>query len=187
MKWPITINVSGRHIPDTVEWNRSDTGEVTEDVSVDLKATTDDLWNTPPFTDIGLADVAAFLNQTAFNPDGSTNITRWVCWPQPTMANGLYVVDNVITNDWSDDRFVTGFTVTAIDAEPQVSDHLPSRFCWPIWNHQTQVRTGIRIKRWPKTWANGAWNERTHDVGYARYADVDTSDMPAFKLMIVLS
>ncbi|CAK1815212.1 Biofilm-associated surface protein [Vibrio crassostreae] len=114
----VTITINGADDPSdiTVGEGDSDTGEVTEDVDVDLESNNLITSGTLTITDVDDNDVAAFQPNGVFNPEGSTNDTALGMLTITDDGAWTYVVDNDDVQYLDDDEFVTEvYTVTAID------------------------------------------------------------------------
>ncbi|OQQ10396.1 cell surface protein [Vibrio splendidus] len=112
----ITINGADDPSDITVGEGDSDTGEVTEDVDVDLESNNLITSGTLTITDVDDNDVAAFQPNGVFNPEGSTNDTALGMLTITDDGEWTYVVDNDDVQYLDDDEFVTEvYTVTAID------------------------------------------------------------------------
>ncbi|CAK1992972.1 VCBS domain-containing protein [Vibrio crassostreae] len=114
----VTITINGADDPSdiTVGEGDSDTGEVTEDVDVDLESNNLITSGTLTITDVDDNDVAAFQPNGVFNPEGSTNETALGMLTITDDGAWTYVVDNDDVQYLDDDEFVTEvYTVTAID------------------------------------------------------------------------
>ncbi|MCK8086470.1 VCBS domain-containing protein [Vibrio sp. 1CM8B] len=112
----ITINGADDPSDITVGEGDSDTGEVTEDVDVDLESNNLITSGTLTITDVDDNDVAAFQPNGVFNPEGSTNDTALGMLTITDDGEWTYVVDNDEVQYLDDDEFVTEvYTVTAID------------------------------------------------------------------------
>ncbi|MBE8578433.1 VCBS domain-containing protein [Vibrio sp. OPT18] len=114
----VTITINGADDPSdiTVGEGDSDTGEVTEDVDVDLESNNLITSGTLTITDVDDNDVAAFQPNGVFNPEGSTNDTALGMLTITDDGEWTYVVDNDDVQYLDDDEFVTEvYTVTAID------------------------------------------------------------------------
>ncbi|WP_061040338.1 VCBS domain-containing protein [Vibrio coralliirubri] len=112
----ITINGADDPSDITVGEGGSDTGEVTEDVDVDLESNNLITSGTLTITDVDDNDVAAFQPNGVFNPEGSTNDTALGMLTITDDGEWTYVVDNDDVQYLDDDEFVTEvYTVTAID------------------------------------------------------------------------
>ncbi|CDT71264.1 Putative biofilm-associated surface protein [Vibrio coralliirubri] len=112
----ITINGADDPSDITVGEGDSDTGEVTEDVDVDLESNNLITSGTLTITDVDDNDVAAFQPNGVFIPEGSTNDTALGMLTITDDGEWTYVVDNDDVQYLDDDEFVTEiYTVTAID------------------------------------------------------------------------
>ncbi|TKE64822.1 VCBS domain-containing protein [Vibrio sp. F12] len=114
----VTITINGADDPSdiTVGEGDSDTGEVTEDVDVDLESNNLITSGTLTITDVDDNDVAAFQPNGVFNPEGSTNDTALGMLTITDDGEWTYVVDNDDVQYLDDNEFVTEvYTVTAID------------------------------------------------------------------------
>ncbi|CDT60501.1 Putative biofilm-associated surface protein [Vibrio coralliirubri] len=114
----VTITINGADDPSdiTVGEGDSDTGEVTEDVDVDLESNNLITSGTLTITDVDDNDVAAFQPNGVFNPEGSTNDTALGMLTITDDGEWTYVVDNDDVQYLDDNEFVTeSYTVTAID------------------------------------------------------------------------
>ncbi|MCY9862418.1 VCBS domain-containing protein [Vibrio coralliirubri] len=112
----ITINGADDPSDITVGEGDSDTGEVTEDVDVDLESNNLITSGTLTITDVDDNDVAAFQPNGVFNPEGSTNDTALGMLTITDDGEWTYTVDNDDVQYLDDDEFVTEvYTVTAID------------------------------------------------------------------------
>ncbi|WP_122082469.1 VCBS domain-containing protein [Vibrio coralliirubri] len=114
----VTITINGADDPSdiTVGEGDSDTGEVTEDVDVDLESNNLITSGTLTITDVDDNDVAAFQPNGVFNPEGSTNDTALGMLTITDDGEWTYVLDNDDVQYLDDDEFVTEvYTVTAID------------------------------------------------------------------------
>ncbi|WP_086773633.1 VCBS domain-containing protein [Vibrio coralliirubri] len=112
----ITINGADDPSDITVDEGDSDTGEVTEDVDVDLESNNLITSGTLTITDVDDNDVAAFQPNGVFNPEGSTNGTALGMLTITDDGEWTYTVDNDDVQYLDDDEFVTEvYTVTAID------------------------------------------------------------------------
>ncbi|CAK3286084.1 Biofilm-associated surface protein [Vibrio crassostreae] len=114
----VTITINGADDPSdiTVGEGDPDTGEVTEDVDVDLESNNLITSGTLTITDVDDNDVAAFQPNGVFNPEGSTNDTALGMLTITDDGAWTYVVDNDDVQYLDDDEFVTEvYTVTAID------------------------------------------------------------------------
>ncbi|CDT97269.1 Putative biofilm-associated surface protein [Vibrio coralliirubri] len=112
----ITINGADDPSDITVGEGDSDTGEVTEDVDVDLESNNLITSGTLTITDVDDNDVAAFQPNGVFNPEGSTNGTALGMLTITDDGEWTYTVDNDDVQYLDDDEFVTEvYTVTAID------------------------------------------------------------------------
>ncbi|CAK3790309.1 Cell surface protein [Vibrio crassostreae] len=114
----VTITINGADDPSdiTVGEGDSDTGEVTEDVDVDLESNNLITSGTLTITDVDDNDVAAFQPNGVFNPEGSTNETALGMLTITDDGEWTYVVDNDDVQYLDDNEFVTEvYTVTAID------------------------------------------------------------------------
>ncbi|MGF1850558.1 VCBS domain-containing protein [Vibrio satsumensis] len=114
----VTITINGADDPSdiTVGEGDSDTGEVTEDMDVDLESNNLITSGTLTITDVDDNDVAAFQPNGTFNPEGSTNDTALGMLTITDDGEWTYVVDNDDVQYLDDDEFVTEvYTVTAID------------------------------------------------------------------------
>ncbi|WP_172380219.1 VCBS domain-containing protein [Vibrio sp. Vb339] len=112
----ITINGADDPSDITVGEGDSDTGEVTEDVDVDLESNNLITSGTLTITDVDDNDVAAFQSNGVFNPEGSTNGTALGMLTITDDGEWTYTVDNDDVQYLDDDEFVTEvYTVTAID------------------------------------------------------------------------
>ncbi|WP_333913564.1 VCBS domain-containing protein [Vibrio coralliirubri] len=112
----ITINGADDPSDITVGEGDSDTGEVTEDVDVDLESNNLITSGTLTITDVDDNDVAAFQPNGVFNPEGSTNDTALGMLTITDDGEWTYTVDNDDVQYLDDDEFVSEvYTVTAID------------------------------------------------------------------------
>ncbi|CDU11274.1 VCBS domain-containing protein [Vibrio coralliirubri] len=112
----ITINGADDPSDITVGEGDSDTGEVTEDVDVDLESNNLITSGTLTITDVDDNDVAAFQPNGVFNPEESTNGTALGMLTITDDGEWTYTVDNDDVQYLDDDEFVTEvYTVTAID------------------------------------------------------------------------
>ncbi|MCG9564764.1 VCBS domain-containing protein, partial [Vibrio chagasii] len=114
----VTITINGADDPSeiTVGEGDSDTGEVTEDVEVDLESNNLTTSGTLTITDVDANDVAAFQPNGIFTPEGSTNETALGMLTITDDGEWTYVVNNDDVQYLDDDEFVTEvYTVTAID------------------------------------------------------------------------
>ncbi|CAK3956332.1 Cell surface protein [Vibrio crassostreae] len=114
----VTITINGADDPSdiTVGEGDSDTGEVTEDVDVDLESNNLITSGTLTITDVDDNDVAAFQPNGVFNPEGSTNDTALGMLTITDDGEWTYVVDNDDVQYLDDNEFVTeSYMVTAID------------------------------------------------------------------------
>ncbi|MDN3630280.1 VCBS domain-containing protein [Vibrio lentus] len=178
----VTITINGADDPSeiTVGEGDSDTGEVTEDVSVDLESNNLMTSGTLTITDVDANDVAAFESDGTFNPDGSTNDTALGMLSITDDGEWTYVVNNDLVQYLDDDEFVTEvYTVTAIDGTT------------------SEVTITINGADDPSEITVGEGDSDTGEVtedlnvdldtnelmtsGTLKITDVDTSDMPAFK------
>ncbi|CDT67325.1 Putative biofilm-associated surface protein [Vibrio coralliirubri] len=114
----VIITINGADDPSDITEGEgdSDTGEVTEDVDVDLESNNLITSGTLTITDVDDNDVAAFQPNGVFNPEGSTNDTALGMLTITDDGEWTYVVDNDDVQYLDDDEFVTEvYTVTAID------------------------------------------------------------------------
>ncbi|WP_061019301.1 VCBS domain-containing protein [Vibrio splendidus] len=176
----ITINGADDPSDITVGEGDSDTGEVTEDVDVDLESNNLITSGTLTITDVDDSDVAAFEPNGTFNPEGSTNDTALGMLTITDDGEWTYVVDNDDVQYLDDDEFVTEvYTVTAIDGTTsEVTITIngaddPSEITVGEGDSDTgEVTEDVDVD--PDT------NELSVS-GTLTITDVDTSDMPAFK------
>ncbi|MFM2628188.1 VCBS domain-containing protein [Vibrio chagasii] len=114
----VTITINGADDPSeiTVGEGDSDTGEVTEDVEVDLESNNLTTSGTLTITDVDANDVAAFQPNGIFTPEGSTNETALGMLTITDDGEWTYIVNNDDVQYLDDDEFVTEvYIVTAID------------------------------------------------------------------------
>ncbi|WP_060982748.1 VCBS domain-containing protein [Vibrio splendidus] len=176
----ITINGADDPSDITVGEGDSDTGEVTEDVDVDLESNNLITSGTLTITDVDDSDVVAFEPDGTFNPEGSTNDTALGMLTITDDGEWTYVVDNDDVQYLDDDEFVTEvYTVTAIDGTTsEVTITIngaddPSEITVGEGDSDTgEVTEDVDVD--PDT------NELSVS-GTLTITDVDTSDMPAFK------
>ncbi|MFS1861673.1 VCBS domain-containing protein [Vibrio lentus] len=178
----VTITINGADDPSkiTVGEGDSDTGEVTEDVSVDLESNNLMTSGTLTITDVDANDVAAFESEGTFNPDGSTNDTALGMLTITDDGEWTYVVDNDLVQYLDDDEFVTEvYTVTAIDGTTsEVTITIngaddPSEITVGEGDSDTGEVT--------EDWNVDLETNELMTSGTLTITDVDTSDMPAFK------
>ncbi|OBS97195.1 cell surface protein [Vibrio tasmaniensis] len=178
----VTITINGADDPSeiTVGEGDSDTGEVTEDVSVDLESNNLMTSGTLTITDVDANDVAAFELEGTFNPDGSTNDTALGMLTITDDGEWTYVVDNDLVQYLDDDEFVTEvYTVTAIDGTTsEVTITINGA------DDPSEITVGEGDSDTGEVTEDLNVDLETNELmtsGTLTITDVDTSDMPAFK------
>ncbi|MEZ9289824.1 VCBS domain-containing protein [Vibrio lentus] len=178
----VTITINGADDPSeiTVGEGDSDTGEVTEDVSVDLESNNLMTSGTLTITDVDANDVAAFELEGTFNPDGSTNDTALGMLTITDDGEWTYVVDNDLVQYLDDDEFVTEvYTVTAIDGTTsEVTITINGA------DDPSEITVGEGDSDKGEVTEDLNVDLETNELmtsGTLTITDVDTSDMPAFK------
>ncbi|PMN54436.1 cell surface protein [Vibrio lentus] len=178
----VTITINGADDPTeiTVGEGDSDTGEVTEDVSVDLESNNLMTSGTLTITDVDANDVAAFESDGTFNPDGSTNDTALGMLTITDDGEWTYVVDNDLVQYLDDDEFVTEvYTVTAIDGTTsEVTITINGA------DDPSEITVGEGDSDTGEVTEDLNVDFETNELmtsGSLTISDVDTSDMPAFK------
>ncbi|CAH7075398.1 Biofilm-associated surface protein [Vibrio chagasii] len=179
----VTITINGADDPSeiTVGEGDSDTGEVTEDVEVDLESNNLTTSGTLTITDVDANDVAAFQPNGIFTPEGSTNETALGMLTITDDGEWTYVVNN---NDdvqyLDDDEFVTEvYTVTAIDGTTsEVTITINGA------DDPSEITVGEGDSDTGEVTEDLNVNTETNELmasGTLTITDVDTSDNPAFK------
>ncbi|WP_213882496.1 VCBS domain-containing protein [Vibrio crassostreae] len=178
----VTITINGADDPSdiTVGEGDSDTGEVTEDVDVDLESNNLITSGTLTITDVDDNDVAAFQPNGVFNPEGSTNETALGMLTITDDGAWTYVVDNDDVQYLDDDEFVTEvYTVTAIDGTTsEVTITINGA------DDPSEITVGEGDSDMGEVTEDVDVDPDTNELsasGTLTITDVDTSDMPAFK------
>ncbi|WP_372384369.1 VCBS domain-containing protein [Vibrio sp. BS-M-Sm-2] len=178
----VTITINGADDPSdiTVGEGDSDTGEVTEDVDVDLESNNLITSGTLTITDVDDNDVAAFQPNGTFNPEGSTNDTALGMLTITDDGEWTYVVDNDDVQYLDDDEFVTEvYTVTAIDGTTsEVTITINGA------DDPSEITVGEGDSDMGEVTEDVDVDPDTNELsvsGTLTITDVDTSDMPAFK------
>ncbi|MEC7307483.1 VCBS domain-containing protein [Vibrio crassostreae] len=178
----VTITINGADDPSdiTVGEGDSDTGEVTEDVDVDVESNNLITSGTLTITDVDDNDVAAFQPNGTFNPEGSTNDTALGMLTITDDGEWTYVVDNDDVQYLDDDEFVTEvYTVTAIDGTTsEVTITINGA------DDPSEITVGEGDSDMGEVTEDVDVDPDTNELsvsGTLTITDVDTSDMPAFK------
>ncbi|PTO93221.1 biofilm-associated surface protein [Vibrio sp. 10N.286.48.B8] len=178
----VTITINGADDPSdiTVGEGDSDTGEVTEDVDVDLESNNLITSGTLTITDVDDNDVAAFQPNGVFNPEGSTNDTALGMLTITDDGEWTYVVDNDDVQYLDDNEFVTEvYTVTAIDGTTsEVTITINGA------DDPSEITVGEGDSDMGEVTEDVDVDPDTNELsasGTLTITDVDTSDMPAFK------
>ncbi|TCV17569.1 VCBS repeat-containing protein [Vibrio crassostreae] len=178
----VTITINGADDPSdiTVGEGDSDTGEVTEDVDVDLESNNLITSGTLTITDVDDNDVAAFQPNGVFNPEGSTNDTALGMLTITDDGAWTYVVDNDDVQYLDDDEFVTEvYTVTAIDGTTsEVTITINGA------DDPSEITVGEGDSDMGEVTEDVDVDPDTNELsasGTLTITDVDMSDMPAFK------
>ncbi|WP_146492366.1 VCBS domain-containing protein [Vibrio sp. T20] len=178
----VTITINGADDPSdiTVGEGDSDTGEVTEDVDVDVESNNLITSGTLTITDVDDNDVAAFQPNGTFNPEGSTNDTALGMLTITDDGEWTYVVDNDDVQYLDDDEFVTEvYTVTAIDGTTSEVTITINGVDDP-----SEITVGEGDSDMGEVTEDVDVDPDTNELsvsGTLTITDVDTSDMPAFK------
>ncbi|CAH7158537.1 Biofilm-associated surface protein [Vibrio chagasii] len=178
----VTITINGADDPSeiTVGEGDSDTGEVTEDVEVDLESNNLTTSGTLTITDVDANDVAAFQPNGIFTPEGSTNETALGMLTITDDGEWTYVVNNDDVQYLDDDEFVTEvYTVTAIDGTTsEVTITINGA------DDPSEITVGEGDSDTGEVTEDLNVNTETNELmasGTLTITDVDTSDNPAFK------
>ncbi|CAH7335633.1 Biofilm-associated surface protein [Vibrio chagasii] len=178
----VTITINGADDPSeiTVGEGDSDTGEVTEDVEVDLESNNLTTSGTLTITDVDANDVAAFQPNGIFTPEGSTNETALGMLTITEDGEWTYVVNNDDVQYLDDDEFVTEvYTVTAIDGTTsEVTITINGA------DDPSEITVGEGDSDTGEVTEDLNVNTETNELmasGTLTITDVDTSDNPAFK------
>ncbi|MGI9875984.1 VCBS domain-containing protein [Vibrio chagasii] len=178
----VTITINGADDPSeiTVGEGDSDTGEVTEDVEVDLESNNLTTSGTLTITDVDANDVAAFQPNGIFTPEGSTNETALGMLTITDDGQWTYVVNNDDVQYLDDDEFVTEvYTVTAIDGTTsEVTITINGA------DDPSEITVGEGDSDTGEVTEDLNVNPETNELmasGTLTITDVDTSDNPAFK------
>ncbi|CAH6875594.1 Biofilm-associated surface protein [Vibrio chagasii] len=178
----VTITINGADDPSeiTVGEGDSDTGEVTEDVEVDLESNNLTTSGTLTITDVDANDVAAFQPNGIFTPEGSTNETALGMLTITDDGEWTYVVNNDDVQYLDDDEFVTeAYTVTAIDGTTsEVTITINGA------DDPSEITVGEGDSDTGEVTEDLNVNTETNELmasGTLTITDVDTSDNPAFK------
>ncbi|CAH7119790.1 Biofilm-associated surface protein [Vibrio chagasii] len=178
----VIITINGADDPSEItvgEWD-SDTGEVTEDVEVDLESNNLTTSGTLTITDVDANDVAAFQPNGIFTPEGSTNETALGMLTITDDGEWTYVVNNDDVQYLDDDEFVTEvYTVTAIDGTTsEVTITINGA------DDPSEITVGEGDSDTGEVTEDLNVNTETNELmasGTLTITDVDTSDNPAFK------
>ncbi|MGI9889443.1 VCBS domain-containing protein [Vibrio chagasii] len=178
----VTITINGADDPSeiTVGEGDSDTGEVTEDVEVDLESNNLTTSGTLTITDVDANDVAAFQPNGIFTPEGSTNETALGMLTITDDGQWTYVVNNDDVQYLDDNEFVTEvYTVTAIDGTTsEVTITINGA------DDPSEITVGEGDSDTGEVTEDLNVNPETNELmasGTLTITDVDTSDNPAFK------
>ena len=178
----VTITINGADDPSeiTVGEGDSDTGEVTEDVEVDLESNNLTTSGTLTITDVDANDVAAFQPNGIFTPEGSTNETALGMLTITDDGEWTYIVNNDDVQYLDDDEFVTEvYIVTAIDGTTsEVTITINGA------DDPSEITVGEGDSDTGEVTEDLNVNTETNELmasGTLTITDVDTSDNPAFK------
>ena len=119
----VTITINGADDPSeiTVGEGDSDTGEVTEDLNVDLETNELMTSGTLTISDVDTNDMPAFKPNGVFTPVGSTNALALGMLTITPEGAWSYVVDNdAVQYLGDDDTVIENYVVTAIDGVEHV-------------------------------------------------------------------